>query len=163
MVLEELATSKDLVMPELPWIPLEQLTMDEFTESYYKYFNHNPQAETRSQLQNKITKELVRLRPVMQTYDLVDKSSFGAAADQSDYMKRVRFQDQLLLSEKYDLGKIVNDDVYRTKQRKKMISRLSPFDQSVLYEKGIEIPFRPFDCHPDLQPYFFKHNFSFEK
>ena len=32
-----------------------------------------------------------------------------------------------------------------------------------MYEKGIDVPFRPFDCHPDLQPYFFKHNFSFEK
>lgn len=51
----------------------------------------------------------------MAAYDLLDKSSFSAAADQSDYMRRVRFQDALLLSEKYDLVKIVNDEVYRTK------------------------------------------------
>lgn len=50
-VLDELHTSKDLIMPELPWVPLAQLTMDEFTEKYHTHFSHNPETETRSQLQ----------------------------------------------------------------------------------------------------------------
>ena len=84
-------TSKDLVMPELPYVPLDQLTMDEFTGLYHNYFSHNPETDTRGQLQQKISKELLRLRPVMATYDLLDLSSFGSASDQSDYMKRIRF------------------------------------------------------------------------
>ena len=84
-------TSKYLIMPELPYVQLDQLTMDEFTGLYYNYFSNNPETNTRGQLQQKISKELLRLRPVMETYDLLDLSYFGSAFDQSDYMKRIRF------------------------------------------------------------------------
>ena len=37
-------------MPELPYVPLDQLTMDEFTDLYHNYFSHNPETDTRGQL-----------------------------------------------------------------------------------------------------------------
>ena len=99
----------------------------------------------------------------MAKYDLIEDSTFYLAADQSDYKKRMAFIDSLIESESWDTGVIINDDVYRTKQYKKMHSRLSPHDQSVLYEWGIEVPMLNCINHLEIHVIILANYFTFEK
>jgi hypothetical protein len=99
----------------------------------------------------------------MATYDLIEDTTFYLAADQSDYKKRMQFSESVIGSEKWDIGIIINDDVYRSKQEAKMISRLSPFDQSVLSEFGIEVPMRQCMNHLDIHVIILANYFTFEK
>ena len=48
----------------------------------------------------------------------------------------------MILSNSWDTGKNLNDDVYKKKQMNKIISRLSLINQQVINEKGITVPFR---------------------
>jgi hypothetical protein len=91
-VLKELATSPDLVMPELAFDPLPQPEREEFHELYTKHFKYNPERESRDVLQARLALEFLKLRPVMAKYDLIDGSTFHLAADQSDYKQRMRFE-----------------------------------------------------------------------
>ena len=50
-------------------------------------------------------------------YDLLRDSSFTKSEDQSDYQKRMDFQAKAIESESWDTGKVINDHVYREKQR----------------------------------------------
>jgi hypothetical protein len=59
--------------------------------------------------------EFLKLKSIMQKYDLINESTFHLAADQSDYKTRMRFIESLLDSEVWDIGIIINDDVYRAK------------------------------------------------
>jgi hypothetical protein len=73
----------------------------------------------------------------------------------------MKFQEDALKSEVLDREKILNDDVYRSKQEKKMISRLSPFDKSIL-DKPVRFLNPPCN-HPDLHIKIFDWYFTFEK
>jgi len=73
----------------------------------------------------------------------------------------MRFQASLLDSEVWDTGEVINDEVYRRKQRNKMISMLSPFDYSIL--NRIDPPINPSICHSDLHATILEYNFTFER
>lgn len=73
------------------------------------------------------------------------------------------FQAQVLESREWDTGTVVNDDVYREKQREQMRSRLSPFDQSILTAPGIDVSFSVPVPHAELYPKIFAENFTFEQ
>lgn len=96
-------------------------------------------------------------------YDLVNCSTFLKSADQSDYKRRMDLIEQILKSEVYDTGKIINDDVYREKQRAKMISRLTPFDTSILEQPGITFRYRAPFPHFDLFKQITSNYFTFDK
>lgn len=162
-VLDELKNADYLKIPEIPFKRLEQLPREEFITIYDTYFRYDREIETRDTLQQKITNEFIKLRPLMAKFDLIEDSTFYLAADQSDYKKRMAFIESLLNSEVWDMGVIINDDVYRKKQKAKMISRLSPFDQSVLYEWGIEVPMLNCMNHLELHVIILANYFTFEK
>jgi hypothetical protein len=48
----------------------------------------------------------------------------------------------MILSNNWDTGKVLNDDIYKMKQMNKIISRLTLINLHVINEKGITIPFR---------------------
>lgn len=75
----------------------------------------------------------------------------------------MHFQAQVLESRNYDAKRIVNDEVYRLRQRKKMESMLSKHDQSVLTEPGIDVSFAIRRVHEELYPHIFDYNFTFKQ
>jgi len=93
-------------------------------------------------------------------YELTECSSFLKSADQSDYKKRIDFINSLLDSEKWGNEKVLNDDVYRRKQRRKIESMLSK--QTLHSDPSIEA-FRRKNLHPEMYAKVWDNYFMFEK
>jgi hypothetical protein len=144
------------------------LEREEFLELYNKHFKYDPEKDSRDALQAKLSLEFLKLRPIMQKYDLIDESTFHIAADQSDYKTRMRFIESLLDSEVWDIGIIINDDVYRAKQEKWMISMLTKFPNLESHEEqgiytGVVAPKPKKICHLLVHEIIHENFFTFEK
>ena len=160
-LLHDLATALELQLPKLEFEPLKQPTPQEIQETYLKYYDHNIEYGSRNGLQTRIEEEFERLTPLLEEYELIQGTTFLKAKDQRDFEKRIHFMERLAASEVWDTGTFLNDDVYRTKQREKMRSMLSPFDTSILNRP--DPPLLPPICHPELHLQLSTLNFTFEK
>lgn len=85
-------------------------------------------------MQRQIEDEFTRIRSTVAQYELHKHSTFEKSADQSDYQDRMDFQEQILQATALPAPFVDNDEVYRSKQRNKIESMISPIDVTILLD-----------------------------